>query len=571
MFRFDLRALRRVRRFAMAAPLALALAAAGGAWAATPALAAQAPRATPTTATPVAPAHPDDDYLGSTVRAHEQTTTTVGPRAATANAAPTATGTTTPGIDVSHYQGTVNWSGVAGNGIAFAYMKATEGVTYVDPQFATNYSGSASAGLLRGAYHFALPDVSSGTDQATYFLARGGGWVDDGHTLPPVLDIEYDPYSSNSCYNQTPAQLVAWINDFATTVHTRTNRWPVVYTTNGWWSTCTGNDITIGVNSPLWIAKPGTDPGTLPTGWTAYTFWQWGQDSTNTDQDYFNGTITQLRTFAGGTDQLEAHYQRLGGSASFLGATSGGEYPTANGWGQNYAGGTIYYQPNTGAWSVNGQILGHYQQLGGPSSFLGFPITDESGTPDGVGRYNHFANDGSIYWTSNNGAWSIHGLIRDHWSALGWEKNLGYPTTDETGTPDGVGRYNHFSNGASIYWTAGNGAWSIGGSIRAHWGSLGWERSPLGYPTTDETSTPDGVGRYNHFSAGGSIYWTAATGAWSVQGAIRDRWGSLGWERSTLGYPTSDEYGITNGRRNDFQHGYITFSLSNYTTSVYYY
>ena len=52
---------------------------------------------------------------------------------------------------------------------------------------------------------------------------------------------------------------------------------------------------------------------------------------------------------------------------------------------------------------------------------------------------------------------------------------------------------------------------------------LGWERSFLGYPLTDETATPDGVGRYNHFQ-GGSIYWTPATGAHEVHGAIRGQW-----------------------------------------------
>ena len=155
-------------------------------------------------------------------------------------------------------------------------------------------------------------------------------------------------------------------------------------------------------------------------------------------------------------------------------------------------------------------------------------------------------------------AYEIHGAIYGKWLSLG---GIGYgvPSTDETGTPDGVGRFNHFNdNAASIYWTAATGAFEVHGSIRAKWAALGWERSPLGYPVTDETVTPDGVGRFNHFSNGGSIYWTPATGAWAVWGDIRTRWQSLGWETSYLGYPTSDEMDFAEGgRANSFQNGGI--------------
>ncbi len=61
---------------------------------------------------------------------------------------------------------------------------------YVSPEFSPQYEGATSAGLIRGAYHFAHPDESTGTAQASYFLANGGGWSDDGITLPGALDIE---------------------------------------------------------------------------------------------------------------------------------------------------------------------------------------------------------------------------------------------------------------------------------------------------------------------------------------------------------------------------------------------
>ncbi len=220
-------------------------------------------------------------------------------------------------------------------------------------------------------------------------------------------------------------------------------------------------------------------------------------------------------------DPIAQHYAALGGAASVLGQPIGAEYPMAGGRGRNYQRGSILWSARTGAFEVHGAIGAHYWALGGPAGFLGFPVTDESATPDGVGRHNNF--DGGT--------------------------------------------------GGSIYWTPATGAWSVHGGILAHWGALGWERGVVGYPVSDETGSPDGVGRYNNFSGVGgrsSIYWTPSTGAHDVLGAIRARWGSLGWERSALGYPVTDEYGLTGGRRSDFQHGSIIWDRASNTTIVIY-
>ncbi|WP_341868004.1 nucleoside hydrolase [Amycolatopsis circi] len=275
-------------------------------------------------------------------------------------------------------------------------------------------------------------------------------------------------------------------------------------------------------------------------------------------------------------DPIVAHYTQLGGPSSYLGNPVGSEYvPTAGGRAQDYQNGAIYWSQASGAHAVRSNILAKYRQYGGPASVLGYPTTDETATSDGIGRYNHFTGTGgaSIYWTPNTGAHAIYGAIRAAWAGMGGERGgLGYPITDETGTPDGVGRYNHFSrtDGGSIYWTPGTGAHAIYGAIRAKWAAMGWERSVLGYPTTDETGTPDGVGRYNHFTGtgGASIYWTPGTGAQAIYGDIRAKWASMGWERSFLGYPTSSEYGIPGGRRNDFQHGWISWNASNRAITV---
>lgn len=155
-------------------------------------------------------------------------------------------------------------------------------------------------------------------------------------------------------------------------------------------------------------------------------------------------------------------------------------------------------------------ISDKYNALGGPTGFLGAPTGPESSTPDGVGRFEHY-QFGSIYWTPQTGAHEVHGAIHTKWASLGWE-NFGYPTTDESGTPDGVGRFNHFHNiqnsgDSSIYWTPQTGAHEVHGAIRDAWAGLGWERSSLGYPTSDEYQTPDLTWESSQFQRG-SIIWS---------------------------------------------------------------
>jgi len=161
--------------------------------------------------------------------------------------------------------------------------------------------------------------------------------------------------------------------------------------------------------------------------------------------------------------------------------------------------------------SVIGDIRAKWLALGGASSFLGQPLTDELTPPDGIGRFNHFQG-GSIYWTPSIGAHEVHGGIRGKWADMGWERSfLGYPLTDESPTPDGIGRFNHFQGG-SIYWTPSIGAHEVHGAIRDKWASMGWERSFLGYPTSDEMSAPSGGGRVSNFEHG-HINWTSSGGA----------------------------------------------------------
>ncbi|KAI0262557.1 glycoside hydrolase family 25 protein [Gloeopeniophorella convolvens] len=204
------------------------------------------------------------------------------------------------GIDVSHFQGTISWGTVAADGVAFAFIKATEGTTFLDPNFSANYNGATGAGLIRGAYHFAHPDASSGATQANYFLAHGGGWSSDGITLPGALDLEANP-SGAECYGLSTSAMVAWISDFSNTYHAATGVYPVIYTTTSWWTSCTGNSAAFGGTNPLWIARYASSIGTLPAGWSVASFWQYADSGPNPgDQDLFNGSLAGLQSIARG-------------------------------------------------------------------------------------------------------------------------------------------------------------------------------------------------------------------------------------------------------------------------------
>jgi uncharacterized protein with LGFP repeats len=204
-----------------------------------------------------------------------------------------------------------------------------------------------------------------------------------------------------------------------------------------------------------------------------------------------------------------------------------------------------------------------YAQVIKANPWIGKP-TEGGSCPDGIGQYQHYAGGASIYWTPATGTHLIYGLIRDKWAALGWEQGpTGYPMTDEANAGSGKGRYNDFQNGTIIWKSGTPEAFAAYGAIYGKWGQQKWDSGFLGFPTTDESATPDGIGRYNHFE-GGSIYWTPETGAHIVTEAVRDAWAAQGWEVSRLQYPTTDTLVTagTNGlgRYNHFEGGEILWT-----------
>jgi GH25 family lysozyme M1 (1,4-beta-N-acetylmuramidase) len=204
------------------------------------------------------------------------------------------------GLDVSSYQGTVNWKRWVARGRSFAYIKATQGTSYRNPLFAKQYNGAYAAGMTRGAYHFANPAGKSGVKQARYFVKHGGGWTADGRTLPGVLDIEYNP-SGSTCYRISKKKMITWITDFTVEYKRLTTRDAVIYTTLDWWTRCTGNTTKFTQTNPLWAARWGTkDAGKLPGAWAVATFWQYA--STSIDYNRFSSTPDRLKVLATGVE-----------------------------------------------------------------------------------------------------------------------------------------------------------------------------------------------------------------------------------------------------------------------------
>lgn len=123
------------------------------------------------------------------------------------------------GIDVSNWQGAVDWPRVAQAGIRFAWIKTSEGVNYVDPWFNRNASGAQTAGVPWGGYHFARPDGGHADPQREAAWAVQAG-IARG-PLPPVLDLETSALSAGA----TDDWALAWLAE----VERLSGRRPVVY------------------------------------------------------------------------------------------------------------------------------------------------------------------------------------------------------------------------------------------------------------------------------------------------------------------------------------------------------
>ena len=199
----------------------------------------------------------------------------------------------TEGIDVSHWQGVIDWPAVRAAGKRFAYIKASQDTDFVDDRYATNRAQAKAAGLYVGAYHFAEPSAvaNDAQDEADHFVATAG--FAKGELLP-VLDLE-------STGGLESSELVTWTKAFVARLHERTGLRAVIYVSPNFWTTRMDDTRWFADNGypVLWIAHWTTGAPTVPAanwGSKSWTFWQYTSDGSvpgitgRVDLDRFRGT-----------------------------------------------------------------------------------------------------------------------------------------------------------------------------------------------------------------------------------------------------------------------------------------
>jgi lysozyme len=191
------------------------------------------------------------------------------------------------GIDVSRYQGNINWTQVKQAGIRFAFIKATEGTDYVDPNFAANWREAKEKGVARGAYHFFRP-AQDGKTQAEHFLKHLDFAKGD---LPPVLDLEVTDDVNATAIRR---EALEWLE----TVEKATGKRPLVYTLPHYARSYLDGKL---AKYPLWVVDltflwPSESPG-----WESWTFWQHSHRGRikgiegDVDLNVFGGTEVEFR------------------------------------------------------------------------------------------------------------------------------------------------------------------------------------------------------------------------------------------------------------------------------------
>lgn len=226
--------------------------------------------------------------------------------------------TTLEGIDVSHYDGAVDWAQVKASGRAFAFVKATEGTTYVDPRFAANWAAMKQHGIVRSAYHFFHANKDP-IAEADHFLQVMGP-LETGD-LPPTLDLEVDDGQSGAV---VAANTVKWLDHVAAA----TGMTPILYTSPSFVTGTLGSPVGLDSKALLWIANWQVTCPDVPAPFTTWPFWQYDSmgtvpgisGSNNVDLDVFNGGATQLAALTKGASSSSSS----GASSSSSGSSSSG-------------------------------------------------------------------------------------------------------------------------------------------------------------------------------------------------------------------------------------------------------
>lgn len=174
------------------------------------------------------------------------------------------------GVDVSHYQGEIDWKLLSEQNIRFAYIKATEGSSYVDERFGYNYTEARKTELKVGAYHFFSFD-SPGSSQAEHFIDTVEAF---GGMMPPAVDVEF--YGDKKAHPPEADRVETELREYLNQVERAYDRKPVIYATLEAWELYIKGRFD---EYPLWIRdiwkEPSLDSGSGDRTEEGWTFWQY--------------------------------------------------------------------------------------------------------------------------------------------------------------------------------------------------------------------------------------------------------------------------------------------------------
>lgn len=200
----------------------------------------------------------------------------------------------TAGIDVSSYQGVIDWTKVAAR-YKFAFIKATEGAHFIDAQFSRNWQQSRQKGVVRGAYHFFRPQTDAGVQAQNFISTVGALKTGD---LPPVLDLEVPSDWEPIAQSKRVGLILTWCNAVEKALGVK----PILYFSPSFITDVIGTENAEALKDyPLWIANYTTGSPTIPAPWTEWMFWQFSDKGTvsgvdgEVDMDWYNGMFAMLK------------------------------------------------------------------------------------------------------------------------------------------------------------------------------------------------------------------------------------------------------------------------------------
>lgn len=286
-------------------------------------------------------------------------------------------------------------------------------------------------------------------------------------------------------------------------------------------------------------------------------------------QRYSQGTDLAW-TPVGGYQQVWTRGAIGGVVYGLYGGYAGTGYPTSaeactlkdQGCVQEFGQFRIMWSPSSGAFGVwaPGAIGALYASADAEQGKLGFPTSKEICGLKGSGCYQNYQG-GAIVWSPASGAHISQGDMRRDWASRGYENGgLGYPVSEEICDGPNSGCRQEYQGG-TIMWSAATGAHSVNGGIKGRYQEQGGVSGYLGYPIENEICNQPRGGCYQWFQ-GGLIFWSPATGAQPIRGGMQTKYASMGWHLSYLGYPATPEVCSGGECVQAFQGGYLTWTPS---------